>query len=98
MEHHPTTRRAEWVSQGDGPAVNIDSFGIEVWPQPKARQRLRGERLVEFDKINVCPRFPGPCKRAIRCFDRGDPEDVRVVAGGAAADDPGEGLGGEGGL
>src|SRR5712692_9222200 len=43
---------AEWVAQGDRTAVDIDPLLIQP-EQPHARERLRGEGLVELDDADV---------------------------------------------
>lgn len=47
------TGRAEGVADGDGPAVDVHALRVEVGPSGQARERLRGEGLIELDQVGV---------------------------------------------
>src|SRR6187399_2089786 len=50
----PRAGHAERMTERDGAAVRIDVLGVVRKPElAEARQRLRGERLVQFDHVEV---------------------------------------------
>src|SRR5690606_19338465 len=74
------------------PAVAVDTLGVELGPQLEARERLRRERLIDLEEVDVGPRAAGTRERAVHGLDGGDREAVGVVAEPAAAGDPRERL------
>ena len=54
-----------------------------------AHERLRRERLVELDEIEVADGEAGPLQRLARGRDRADAHDRRIDAGDGRRDDPG---------
>ena len=63
-------------------------LGIELGPVGQAGQRLRGERLVELDHVDVAPAQAGALQRLVGGLDGGDAEDVWVDGVHGARDDP----------
>ena len=84
--------RAERVADGDRAAVDVHALGVEVLPLAHAGERLRGERLVELDGVDVAPADAGALERPVGRLDRADAEDVGVDGERAAAGDPGDRL------
>ena len=61
--------RAKRVADRERPAVDIDLRGVKIGPSLNARERLRRERFVQFDNIDLCPRFPSTGECLIGGFD-----------------------------
>src|SRR3954454_16672958 len=66
---------AERVADGDRAAIGVDALGIDR-PLVDAGERLRRERLVELDDLDVFPSDTGARERLVRGLHRRDPEDV----------------------
>ena len=73
----------------DGAAVRIDDLRVDA-PGADARQRLRGERLVELDRADVAPADASTGQGNVGGLHRGEPEELRLAGGRAPARDPGE--------
>src|ERR671925_1430661 len=89
-------RGAEGMADRDRAAVDVDDRGIKVRPLAQTGQRLDGERFIQLDDRQIAPTDPGASEGVVRSFDRTDPEDVRIDAGGGAAGDAGKRLDAEG--
>ena len=70
------------------PPLTLTLLGVELRPLADAGERLRRERLVELDDVDVAPADPGALERAVGGLDRADAEDVGVDGERAAAGDP----------
>ena len=70
-------------------------LGVELRPARQAGERLRRERLVELDGLDVAPADPGARERRFAASTGRDAEDVGVDAVRAARDDPGQRLAAE---
>ena len=78
----------ERVAERDRPAVDVDLLGIE--PElVDAHDRLRGERLVELDEVEVVDADAGPLERLACRRDRPDAHDRGIDAGDGRRDDAG---------
>src|SRR5699024_6296884 len=60
------------VADGDGSAVGVDDFGVQLFPAAYAGQGLGREGLVEFDDGKVGPADPGPFQGDLGGTDRTD--------------------------
>src|SRR5215471_5490908 len=56
-------RASERVTDRDRAAVGVEDLGIEIGPVGHARERLRRERLIELDRLEVAPADAGSAQR-----------------------------------
>ena len=90
-----TAGRAERVPYCNRTAVDVDLLRVQFGPEPKARERLGGKSLVEFNEVDVGPGPVGPFERAVGGLDGRDAEHVGIVPEYAAACDARQRLGAE---
>src|SRR6185369_15866295 len=81
-EHRDQPRPAhpERMAEGDRPAVDVDLRRIQT-ELVDANERLRRERLVQLDQIEVADRDSGPLECLARRRNRSVSHDRRVDAG-----------------
>ena len=92
-EREPRARHAERMAERDGAAVRVDVLGVVRQPElAQAGQRLRGERLVQLDHVEVADLEPEPRHQLLRRRHRADAHDARRHAGRRHAGDAREGF------
>src|ERR1041385_4836287 len=79
------TGAADGVAEGDGAAVEVHAFGIEI-EAADACDALRGEGFVELDGIEVRGAKAGAREKLLRRGDGALAHVVRIDAGGRARD------------
>src|SRR5690606_24030995 len=55
MSQNPTAGGAERVSDGESTTVDVELLEVEIRPAAQAGERLRCERLVQLDHVDVRP-------------------------------------------
>src|SRR6478735_1430483 len=88
----PPAGRAERMADGDRAAEHVDLLRVESRPRTHAGERLRRERLVELEEVDVAPADARALERAVGGLHRADAEDVGIDAERAAARDARERL------
>src|SRR6185437_8288281 len=50
--HQPRAGAAEWMAERDGAAIDVDLRRVQ-FQLADALERLRGERLIQFDEVEI---------------------------------------------
>ncbi|CAB4910739.1 unannotated protein [freshwater metagenome] len=80
------------MSNGDGTTVDVHFFGVEALPERDARERLRGERLVYFNKVHVAPTLAGSGERLVRGVHGRNTKNVGVISRRCPRHNAGKGI------
>src|SRR4029078_5091712 len=78
--HDACPARADRVTEGDRPAIDVDLVPIEA-ELPAVRQRLGGERLVDLDEVEGLDRQLDAVEQALHALDRGGEQPPRPELG-----------------
>src|SRR5438067_1192106 len=76
---------AQWVAEGDGAAVHVDSLGVQA-QLADARQRLAGEGFVELHQADPLHVYAGPVQRLATGRDRPQAHTAGVDPGHGGGD------------
>jgi hypothetical protein len=76
-EQQPRARRPERVSERHGAAVDVQAIHVDP-ERLRARDRLRSERFVDFEEVDVLDRQPRLREEPLGRRDRTERHDARV--------------------
>src|SRR5215207_1172213 len=90
-EEHPSAAHADGVPDRDPAALRVQPVALEL-QLPLAGDHLRGEGLVDLDRIDVGEGQARLLQHLLRCRHGADAHDPGIHAGPAHADDPSQWL------